>query len=367
MNLFEQDERQQKLIAKHKKDGYKSLNQKEWKKKKQTDPNGKFVNVETFFYGYIASATPPAPDDEKDKKKPAYDSVKLPFTKSAESDAFRAWLLKAYPDYGNSDIKGSLSVAKPPQSKHIASESLKNAYYDKGTEYETWKKAGGNVDPSTFVVTDGSVASTPIVSVGGGSNVVGGNTGSGVITDLQTIKRQGCRSIGSKSKFFGLGTTDESRNDAMRSFLSWWKKTFNKTYFVENGACGMYPGASFDMWIYNKLYDEEGKTYYSWSDEALNKLADVKTDFDDDEEISYFDMWLKYREGLPQNTKKGAGTTTTKTTTGTVDKKETEDVKNTNKLKFVSDIVKNDKQVLRKNCVNLNNVLNSFTINANGR
>jgi hypothetical protein len=145
----------------------------------------------------------------------------------------------------------------------------------------------------------------------------------------------------------------------MRSFLSWWKKTFNKTYFVENGACGMYPGASFDMWIYNKLYDENGDTYYSWSDETLNKLANFKTD-SDGEETTYFDMWLKYREGLPQNTKKGASTTTTKTTTGTLDKKETEDVKNTNKLKFASDIVKNDKQVLRKNCVNLNNVLNSF-------
>jgi hypothetical protein len=298
----------------------------------------------------------PAPDDEKDKKKPAYDSVKLPFTKSAESDAFRAWLLKTYPEYGDSKIKGSLSVAKPPQSKYITSESLKNAYYDKGAEYEKWVAGGGKVDPSTFVVTDGSVTSTPIVSAGGGSNIVGGNTG-GVISDLQTIKRQGCKSIGNKSKFLGLGTTDEARNDAMRSFLSWWKKTFNRIYFVSNGTCGMYPDSSPDMWIYNKLYDEDGNTYYAWSDETLNKLADV-TEEVDGEDISYFDRWLKYREGLPQNTKKGAGTTTTKT--GTADKKETEDVKNTNKLKFASDIVKKDKQVLRKNCANLNNVLNSF-------
>jgi len=304
------------------------------------------------------NSEPAKPEDGKDKKKPAYDDVKLPFTKSAESDAFRAWLLKTYSEYGDSKIKGSLSVAKPPQSKYITSESLKNAYYDKGAEYEKWVKGGGKVDPSTFVVTDGSVASTPNTQSGGGSNVVGGNSGGGVISDLQTIKREGCKSIGSKSQFLGLGTTDEARNDAMRSFLSWWKKTFNKTYFVPNGTCGMYPVADFDMWIYNPLYDENGKTYYSWSDETLNKLASQRTD-SEGEDISYFDMWLKYREGLPQNTKKV--TSTTKTTTGTTDKKETEDVKNTNKLKYAADIIKRDPEVpLRKNCVNLNNVLNSF-------
>jgi hypothetical protein len=136
----------------------------------------------------------------------------------------------------------------------------------------------------------------------------------------------------------------------------WWKKTFNKTYFVPNGTCGMYPAANFDMWIYNKLYDENGKTYYAWSDEALNKLADVKDEVNG-EETSYFDMWLKYRESLPTNTKKNNNTNTK----GTADKKETEDVKNTNKLKYAADIIKRDPEVpLRKNCVNLNNVLNSF-------
>lgn len=352
MNLFEQDERQQKLIAKHKKDGYKSLTQKEWKKKKQTDPNGKFVNVETFFYGYIASATPPAPEGGDATKKP-WENTKLPFKNTAESDAFRAWLLAKHSAYGSlGTVDGKdMSVGKA-HSETKSSDALKNAYYDKGTEYVIWVKDGGKVDPTTFKVIDGS--GTPASNAGGGSNIVGGNTG-GVISDLQTIKRKGCKSIGNKSKFLGLGTTDDARNDAMRSFLSWWKKTFNRIYFVSNGTCGMYPDSSPDMWIYNKLYDEDGNTYYAWSDETLNKLADVTEEIDG-EDISYFDRWLKYREGLPQNTKKGASTTTTKT--------ETEDVKNTNKLKYAADIIKRDPAVpLRKNCVNLNNVLNSFEYN----
>ena len=133
MNLFEQDQRQQKEIAKHKKEGYKPLTQKEWKKKKQTDPNGKFVNVETFFYGYIASATPPAPkpvETEKEKKDvKSYSEVKLPFTKTSESDAFRAWLLSKFPDYGDEvKMTKSFKVDKAP-SKYKTSNALKNAYF----------------------------------------------------------------------------------------------------------------------------------------------------------------------------------------------------------------------------------------------
>ena len=354
MILNEQTPAQLQRIKKFEKQGYAKTTAADYASKK----SGKeYVTVDNIWWGVKnkTNSEPAKPEDGKDNKKPAYDDVKLPFTKSAESDAFRAWLLKTYPEYGDSKIKGSLSVAKPPQSKYITSESLKNAYYDKGAEYEKWVAGGGKVDPSTFVVTDGSVTSTPIVSAGGGSNIVGGNSGGGVISDLQTIKRRGCKSIGSKSQFLGLGTTDEARNDAMRSFLSWWKKTFNKTYFVPNGTCGMYPVADFDMWIYNPLYDEDGETYYSWSDETLNKLASQRTD-SDGEETSYFDMWLKYRENLPTNTKKNNNTTTK----GTTDKKEAEDVKNTNRLKFAADIINKDKQVLRKNCANLSNVLNSF-------
>ena len=355
MILNEQTPAQIQRIKKFEKQGYVKTTAADYASKK----SGKeYVTVDNIWWG-VKDKGPtetPSPEGGGVTKKP-WENTKLPFKNTTESDAFRAWLLAKFPSYetlGTVDGK-DMSVGKAPSGTK-SSNALKSAYYDKGAQYVTWVKDGGKVekvDPKTFKVIDGS--GTPASNSGGGSNAVGGNTGGGLISDLQTIKRQGCRSIGSKSQFLGLGTTDEARNDAMRSFLSWWKKTFNKTYFVSNGTCGMYPDASFDMWIYNQLYDENGKTYYAWSDEALNKLASQRIDFEG-EDISYFDMWLKYREGLPQNTKKGAGTTTTKT--------ETEDVKNTNKLKYAADIIKRDPAVpLRKNCVNLNNVLNSFEYN----
>ena len=353
MILNEQTPAQLQRIKKFEKQGYAKTTAADYASKK----SGKeYVTVDNIWWGVKnkTNSEPAEPEDGNDDKKP-WEKIKLPFKDTTESDAFRAWLLAKHSRYeslGTVDGK-DMSVAKAPSSTK-SSNALKNAYYDKGDEYVKWVSAGGKVekvDAKTFKVIDGS--GQPVVSAGG--NVVGGNSGGSVIDDVQTIKRQGCNSIGNKSKFLGLGTTDETRNDYMRSFLMWWKKTFNKTYFVPNGTCGMYPAASPDMWIYNKLYDENGKTYYAWSDENLNKLAEYKEDVNG-EETSYFDMWLKYRENLPTNTKKNNNTTTK----GTTDKKEAEDVKNTNRLKFAADIINKDKQVLRKNCANLSNVLNSF-------
>jgi hypothetical protein len=53
--LLEQNQAEQKKIAKYKKEGYQSLTQAAWKKKKTNDSSGQFVNVGTYFYGYIPS------------------------------------------------------------------------------------------------------------------------------------------------------------------------------------------------------------------------------------------------------------------------------------------------------------------------
>jgi len=294
MNLFEQDQRQQKEIAKHKKDGYKPLTQKEWKKKKQTDPNGKFVNVETFFYGYIASTTSPPPDEtrkdggetvKKDEKP--YLKVKLPFTKTSESDAFRAWLLSKFPSYGEeSKMSKSFTVAKPP-SKYKTSEALKNAYFQKGEMYEKWVAAGGKVDPKTFAVTDGTY--TPPNSSSDNT------TKTDTEQTIKKIKRAGCKNVGNTSRFKALSSDDSQRNDFVRDFLSWWKKKFNKIFFVPDGKCGMYP-RTVSSWIYGVLYDDEGNEYYAWQDESINNLANVKDKTDEGDDTTYFDMWLKDRE-----------------------------------------------------------------------
>ena len=63
--LLEQNQKEQKQIAGYKKSGFTTLSQKEWKSKKKSDPNGQFVNVGAYYYGYKAS-TPK--QDKKDKE-----------------------------------------------------------------------------------------------------------------------------------------------------------------------------------------------------------------------------------------------------------------------------------------------------------
>ena len=222
--------------------------------------------------------------DEKKKDEKPYLKVKLPFTKTSESDAFRAWLLSKFPDYGDEvKMTKSLKVDKAP-STYKTSNALKNAYFDKGTEYEKWVAGGGKVDPSTFTVTDGTYKPT------GEKDKV---TGDEIKT--KKIKRMGCKNVGDTSRFKTLSSDDSQRNDFVRDFLSWWKKKFNKIFFVSDGKCGMYP-RTVSNWIYGVLYDENGDEYYAWQDENINNLANVKDTTEEGDDTTYFDMWLRDRE-----------------------------------------------------------------------
>jgi len=222
--------------------------------------------------------------DEKKKDEKPYLKVKLPFTKTSESDAFRAWLLSKFPDYGDEvKMTKSFKVDKAP-SKYKTSNALKNAYFDKGTEYEKWVAGGGKVDSKTFAVTDGTYKPTDEKDKVTGDEI-----------KTKKIKRMGCKNVGDTSRFKTLSSDDSQRNDFVRDFLSWWKKKFNKIFFVPDGKCGMYP-RTVSNWIYGVLYDENGDEYYAWQDENINNLANVKDTTEEGDETTYFDMWLRDRE-----------------------------------------------------------------------
>jgi len=90
MLIIEQNLAQQQKIKKYKTDGYTELKLAAWQKKKKEDPDGIFVNVDTYYYGYKASNQQSSQENKK-----AEDSTKnpkcpsTPFTNSTESDAFR--------------------------------------------------------------------------------------------------------------------------------------------------------------------------------------------------------------------------------------------------------------------------------------
>ena len=224
--------------------------------------------------------TEPRPTEPKADEKP-YLKVKLPFTKTAESDAFRAWLLSKFPDYGDKTKMAKLSVDKAP-STYKTSNALKNAYFDKGAEYVKWVAGGGKVDSKTFAVTDGTYTPTT-------------NKTTGEELTTKKIKRMGCKNVGDTSRFKTLSSDDSQRNDFVRDFLSWWKRKFNKIFFVPDGKCGMNP-RTISSWIYGVLYDENGDEYYAWQDENINNLANVKDTTEEGDETTYFDMWLRDRE-----------------------------------------------------------------------
>jgi hypothetical protein len=222
--------------------------------------------------------------DEKKKDEKPYLKVKLPFTKTSESDAFRAWLLSKFPDYGDEvKMTKSLKVDKAP-STYKTSNALKNAYFDKGAEYEKWVAGGGKVDSKTFAVTDGTYTPTTEKDKVTGDEI-----------KTKKIKRMGCKNVGDTSRFKTLSSDDSQRNDFVRDFLSWWKKKFNKIFFVPDGKCGMYP-RTVSNWIYGVLYDENGDEYYAWQDENINNLANVKDTTEEGDDTTYFDMWLRDRE-----------------------------------------------------------------------
>ena len=230
------------------------------------------------------TVTPPKPvETEKEKKdKKPYSEVKLPFTKTSESDEFRAWLLSKFPDYGDEVKMTKLLTVAKPSSKYKTSDALKNAYFDKGAEYVKWVTGGGKVDSKTFAVTDGTYIPT-------------NDKPTEIEKTTKKIKRMGCKNVGDTSRFKTLSSDDSQRNDFVRDFLSWWKKKFNKIFFVSDGKCGMYP-RTVSSWIYGVLYDENGDEYYAWQDENINNLANVKDTTEEGDETTYFDMWLRDRE-----------------------------------------------------------------------
>lgn len=241
-----------------------------------------------FYFKKKTESPPPPPTEPKDdsgkKDEKPYLKVKLPFKTTPESDAFRAWLRKNYPDYGDVTKMKSLSVDKPP-SKFMTSGALKNAYYDKGTEYEKWVAGGGKVDPTTFEVNDGTYV--PPVNPGQSTNLT---------SQQQTIvKMKGCKSVGTKSRFKELSQDNDELNDLVNDFISWYKKFTGKTYFVKTGTCGIYP-ESPSLWVYGTLYDENGDEYQSWQSSIINDLTKLPVELSDGTKATYFDVWVKNRK-----------------------------------------------------------------------
>ena len=278
---------QQQRIDKYISQGYTKTTASDFSSKK----SGKeYVTVDNIWFGVKDKKDAPPDETRKDggetvkKDEKPYLKVKLPFTKTSESDAFRAWLLSKFPDYGDEvKMTKSLKVDKAP-STYKTSNALKNAYFDKGTEYEKWVAGGGKVDSKTFAVTDGTYKPTDEKDKVTGDEI-----------KTKKIKRMGCKNVGDTSRFKTLSSDDSQRNDFVRDFLSWWKKKFNKIFFVPDGKCGMYP-RTVSNWIYGVLYDENGDEYYAWQDENINNLANVKDTTEEGDETTYFDMWLRDRE-----------------------------------------------------------------------
>ena len=289
-------------------------------------------------------STSPSPEDGDDKKDPWKDT-KLPFKKTAESDAFRAWLLSKFPSYGDeSAMSKTFAVSKPP-SKFMTSEALKNAYYQKGEMYEIWVKDGGKVDPTTFAVTE---PSGQVVVGGGGVNLPPGQN---------VVKMKGCQSVGNNSRFRELATDTTQLNDLVSDFISWWKNSTGKTNFVTPGTCGITPSAP-SLWINNVLYDENGNEYYAWQSSIINDLTREKVTLPDGQTVTRFDIWLKNRQERLEKYRKSLDNSllnvNTNVKTNVVNNNDYE------KLKYAAEIVKKDTDIpLRKNCVFLKKVLDS--------
>lgn len=139
MLLTEQTQSENKKIEKYKNAGYTELKQAAWKKKKKEDPNGDFVNVGTYYYGYKKSATAPKQETKPETQGnqqttvPECEKNKTPFTNQNESDAFRTWLLTNYPDFAKKPKPYNVS---PAPSKFLDSKALRCAWFEKGEEYK---------------------------------------------------------------------------------------------------------------------------------------------------------------------------------------------------------------------------------------
>ena len=137
MLIIEQNLAQEQKIKKYKTEGYTELNLAAWQKRKRGDPNGTFVNVETYYYGYKPSNQQSSAENKKNENSPKKEQCSdTPFKNSTEGDAFRTWLLKNYPDYEKKERP--YNVNKAPQPKYTNTTALRCAYKDKGKEYEAF-------------------------------------------------------------------------------------------------------------------------------------------------------------------------------------------------------------------------------------
>ena len=223
------------------------------------------------YYFKKKTASPPPPptepkDDSEKKDEKPYLKVKLPFKTTADSDAFRAWLLSKFPDYGDKTKMVSLSVDKAP-SAYKTSNALKNAYNDKGAEYVKWVAGGGKVDPTTFAVTDGTY--TP-------SNTTTTTTTTDVIT-VQNNKMKGCKGWFSGNPFKDLSDNDSIRNQLVGNFIKFYQEqTADITLGIPSGKCGVQPKQPRE-WIQEVFYDEDGQPMYAWQNPVVKNIAEKQT------------------------------------------------------------------------------------------
>lgn len=239
------------------------------------------------WYAKKKVAEPPSEFGSEETDEKPYLKVKLPFKTTAESDAFRAWLLSKFPNYGNESAMSKTLVISKPHSDYKTSEALKNAYYEKGEMYKKWVADGGKVDPKTFVVTDPSVQ----VIDGGNNTVVDPN----IDLELQSkVIMKGCQSIGVSTRFYDLAQETAALNDLVKDFINWWKNATGKTLFIPRGTCGFDP--LDDNWEDRVYYDEKGDKYAAWQSSIINDLANETRKTADGQTTTLFDMWLKNRE-----------------------------------------------------------------------
>jgi hypothetical protein len=314
----------------------------------------------------------PTPDDGKDNKKPAYDGVKLPFTKSAESDAFRAWLLSKFPSYGEeSKMSKSLTVAKPP-SDYKTSEALKNAYFQKGEMYEKWVAGGGKVDPKTFEVNDGTYV-PPSTQSGGGAPGSSGTSGTGGSSSSgQNTNMKGCKGwLSSDNPFEDLSDNDSVRNQLVSNFIKFYQEqTADIMLGIPSGKCGVEPKRP-SKWIQEVFYDEDGQPMYAWQNPVIKNIAEKQTSWTSTStggEINtatWFEKWNIDREKKKQvdrfNTVQNSNATSTNSSSSTNNGSVVQDLK---QLKIASDYVTNIK-LNRQSCRKLAELSKGYNNNNN--
>jgi len=256
--------------------GYTKCNQEKYNQYKADTTNYQTAISDDGKYYFkkkkeTAAPTEPRPTepkaDEKKKDEKPYSEVKLPFTKTSESDAFRAWLLSKFPSYGEeSKMSKSLTVAKPP-SDYKTSEALKNAYYEKGEMYEKWVKGGGKVDPKTFKVIDGTY--TPTTEKDKTIDKT---------TEVTTLtKMKGCKGWFSNNPFKDLSDNDAIRNQLVGNFIKFYQEqTFDTMLGIPSGKCGVQPKHPRE-WLQEVVYDEDGQPMYAWQNPVVKNIAEKET------------------------------------------------------------------------------------------